>query len=70
MKVTSIAPVDAVTGAGSAAAPEKLPSSGAAVVLPPYTLTKSKLASVLNAENVSVTAEPVLITHAHCALGA
>ena len=40
LKVTSIVPVEDVTAAGIDV-PEKLPSSGAAAVLPPYTLTKS-----------------------------
>ena len=58
LKVTSIVPVDDVTAAG-VDVPEKLPRSGDDVVLPAYTLTKSYPASVPNAENMSVTAEPV-----------
>jgi hypothetical protein len=58
LKVTSIVPVDDVTAAG-VDVPEKLPRSGADAVLPLYTFTKSYEPSVANAENVSVTAEPV-----------
>ena len=38
LKVTSIVPVEDVTAAG-VDVPEKLPSSGADVVVPPYTFT-------------------------------
>ena len=58
LKVTSIVPVDDVTAAG-VDVPEKLPRSGDDVVLPAYAFRKSYPASVPNAENVSVTAEPV-----------
>ena len=68
LKLTSIVPVDDVTGAGIDN-PEKVPSSGADIMLPSYTFTKSYVLSVLNAENVSVTAEPVWMSHEHCTLG-
>jgi hypothetical protein len=69
LNVTSIDPIDAVTGAGIDS-PENEPSSGAAVVLPSYTFTKSYVLSVLNAANVSVTVEPVWMSHEHCESGA
>ena len=59
LKVTSIVPVDDVSAAAGVDVPEKLPRSGDDAVLPLYTFTKSYPASVPNAENVSVTAEPV-----------
>ncbi len=66
LNVTSIAPVGDVIAAG-VAPPEKLPSSGAVEELPPYTFTKSYEASVPNAVNVSVTAEPpVTMSQEHC----
>jgi hypothetical protein len=65
LKVTSIVPVEEVTAAGIDV-PEKLPSSIAEVVLPLYTFTMSYSPSVSNAENVSVTAEPVWMSHWHC----
>ncbi len=68
LNVTSIDPID-VTGAGIDT-PEKEPSSGADIVLPSYTFTKSYVLSVLNAENVSVTVEPVWMSHEHCESGA
>jgi hypothetical protein len=58
LNVTSIVPVEDVTAAGIDV-PEKLPSSVDDVVLPAYTFTTSYEPSVANAENVSVTAEPV-----------
>jgi hypothetical protein len=72
LNVTSIVPVADVTGAGSddpeKVVPEKLPSTGADVVLPPKTFTKSYPASVPNAENVSVTAELLWMSQEHCKL--
>ena len=68
LKTTSI-PVEDVTAAGIDV-PEKAPSSGAAIVLPPYTFTKSYPDSVPNAENVSVTGEPAWISQEHCRLDA
>ena len=51
--------------------PEKLPSSVADAVLPPYTFTKSYDASVPNTENVSVVAEPpVVMSQEHAKLDA
>ena len=50
--------------------PEKMPSGIADVVLPAYTFTKSHALSVLNAENVSVTAEPAWMSQEHRKLGA
>jgi len=69
-RVTKIVPVEDRTAAGTDV-PEKLPSRGADAELPLYTFTKSYEASVANAENVSVTAEPpVWISQEHCALDA
>ena len=68
LRITSIVPVSDVTAAGIDV-PEKLPSSVADVVLPPYTFTKSYPASVPNAENVSVTAELLWMSQEHCKLG-
>jgi hypothetical protein len=39
-------------------------------VLPPYTFTKSYDASVSNTENVSVPAEPVVMSQEHAKLDA
>ena len=70
LKVTSIVPVGDVIAAGIDI-PEKMPSNVAAVVLPPYTFTKSYPTSVLNTANVSVTAEPpVVMSQEHCRLDA
>ena len=69
LKTTSI-PVEDVTAAGIDV-PEKLPSSVADGVLPPYTFTESYEASVPSAENASVTAEPpVVMSQEHAKLDA
>ena len=70
LSVTSIVPADDVIAAGIDE-PEKLPSSVADAVLPPYTFTKSYDASVPNTENVSVVAEPpVVMSQEHAKLDA
>jgi hypothetical protein len=66
VKATVSAPPVDVTGPGTAV-PAKLPSSGALLELPSYSLTKSKEASVLSSLKRTVIGPLSDTTHVHLA---